>query len=485
VTVRSAHEALQPTAESIAVALQQLGVRRGDTVMTYCDLRKFGFGRDGGGRLQLALAPDVLYAALKQVLGENGTLAVPAFSYSWTRGQVYSPRTSPSFEGSFSEYVRTRPGAKRSLHPLISVAAEGPDAEGMTGCRGYSSYGPESPFGWMHRNNVKHLAIGEPVCAFADYVQWACRVPYRYVKRFRGRIEIDGQRRERECEHCVRYLDQGLEAVPMFEALEKDSTSCVRKADLHGVPLWLAPSEDLFEALRTKLTRDPYALSTRPRDEEAVTALARLAGYGDGTLSFTAVNWQGREHWLWTIPGGLIQIEAAMADSAGRTAADFEAGDVEVYADLANLRLAGEQLSGRDLAKHLVHDSCEVTAARVSESSWLLRCLGPVPQLVADASYHVRLSIQPVRSEAVGRRVADKSTIVVIPRLMQDGSGASQAIRILREQLADRVTMNQHEATADFVERLFRQGVVIAVSRSVPERGYAPPIFQPDLAGAR
>ena len=65
--------------------------------------------------------PDVL----EEILGEDGTLVVPTFNYSFTQGDVFDIRHSPSSVCVISEYFRNRTGVVRSSDPIFSVAAKG------------------------------------------------------------------------------------------------------------------------------------------------------------------------------------------------------------------------------------------------------------------------------------------------------------------------------------------------------------------------
>jgi len=91
--------------------------------------------------------------AFQRVLGPQGTLLVPAFTYSFRNRPNTPPldrRNSPgSRTGLFAETVRTHPSAHRSGHPTHSVAAIGGRAKEFTdGHERISALGVGSP---MHK----------------------------------------------------------------------------------------------------------------------------------------------------------------------------------------------------------------------------------------------------------------------------------------------------------------------------------------------
>ena len=100
-----------------------IGIGSGDHVLVHSSLRRIG-RIDGGA--------DALLDALLQTVGPDGTVAVPTFSGIPENGACFHPAETPSHTGVFTEVVRQRPDAVRSLHPTHSVAAIGPRAAELT-----------------------------------------------------------------------------------------------------------------------------------------------------------------------------------------------------------------------------------------------------------------------------------------------------------------------------------------------------------------
>ncbi len=86
---------------------------------------------------------ELLYSAMREVIGPEGTMLLPAFTLflsvgmrilTLERRRAIGGAWSSSFE--FLEYFRRLPGVVRSADPIFSVAGLGPRAEELlTDCR--------------------------------------------------------------------------------------------------------------------------------------------------------------------------------------------------------------------------------------------------------------------------------------------------------------------------------------------------------------
>ena len=97
--------------------LERAGLTAGDHVLVHSSLRKVG-QIDGGA--------DVLLDALLEVVGGDGTLAIPTFHGTRPCPQPFFDAIStPGKTGILGERLRSRPETRRSIHPSHSVAAAG------------------------------------------------------------------------------------------------------------------------------------------------------------------------------------------------------------------------------------------------------------------------------------------------------------------------------------------------------------------------
>lgn len=114
---------LRVTKERLEKDVASCGLHAGDTVLMHSGLKAIGFVEGG---------PDVVIDVLLAQLGPNGTLMVPAFTYSYAGRTATIPfdvKTTPgSRNGAIADRVRERPETVRSAHPSHSFAAIGRNA---------------------------------------------------------------------------------------------------------------------------------------------------------------------------------------------------------------------------------------------------------------------------------------------------------------------------------------------------------------------
>ena len=114
----------EKTQIQIANDLTALGLREGGVVLVHASLRSLG--KVPGGA-------ETVVRGLLRVLGENGTLLMPALSYAQVNADnsVFDVLRTPSCIGVLPEYFRTRHCTIRSVHPTHSVSGVGAKAESL------------------------------------------------------------------------------------------------------------------------------------------------------------------------------------------------------------------------------------------------------------------------------------------------------------------------------------------------------------------
>lgn len=133
---------------------------------------------------------DVLATHFESLVHEVGvgTIVVPTHSWSVLgHGASFDPRNTSSETGAFTEYVRKIPGTRRQHHALSSVAAHGPQAEGLLSGLSRHAYGPGSPWEKMLEAGAQFVSVGMPLehsISLVHHVEFLAGVPYRYTKVF-------------------------------------------------------------------------------------------------------------------------------------------------------------------------------------------------------------------------------------------------------------------------------------------------------------
>jgi aminoglycoside N3'-acetyltransferase len=214
---------LQVTADQVVAALQATGVQPGDGVLVHSAIQYLGQPLGDVG---------IYYTALCQALDihpgnpGSGTLAVPAFNFAFARGEPFDPQTTPSAGmGALSEYVRLRPEALRTPHPMQSLAVVGRYAADLAGRDTPSAFDPGSAYERMLELDFKLVLLGASIQAVSmlHYSEQHAAVPYRYWKAFRGDYHTARGWEQRTYRMFVRDLqvDPKIELYPVQRTLEE------------------------------------------------------------------------------------------------------------------------------------------------------------------------------------------------------------------------------------------------------------------------
>lgn len=192
--------------DEIVQAFSNAGVMPGDLLMLHSD------------SIVLAQLPaasheercEIFFAALDRLLGPEGTLILPTFSYSFTKGEVFNVRNTPSTVGLLTNYFRSMPGVLRSEDPNFSVAARGKLAREATQIRSDDCFGEHSFFSWLEDQDAWLGGMG---CAidrftFVHYLEQKADVNYRYFKEFFGIVEGYDETWSQRVRYFVRDIER-------------------------------------------------------------------------------------------------------------------------------------------------------------------------------------------------------------------------------------------------------------------------------------
>jgi len=200
--------------EDIINALEKSGIEPGDVILVHSDVSVFG--------KLIASSRDTFFKSLvesfQECVGDYGTIVMPTFTYSFSEGKVYDKESSKSTVGILTEYFRRLPDVRRTIDPMLSVAVWGKHRDDLIDI-GHNSLGQYSIFDKLHRLNGKVVLFGTRECTFVHHVECMHKVPYRFTKKFKGRI-IDGEKNyEDEYYYFARRLDQN--STSYYKKLER------------------------------------------------------------------------------------------------------------------------------------------------------------------------------------------------------------------------------------------------------------------------
>jgi aminoglycoside 3-N-acetyltransferase len=239
--------------------LQSAGLSAGDLIMAHCSFKPL---KTAG------LSPDNVIDAILEIIGPEGTLMTPTFTYSYAgvwNAMPYNPDTSAGIEnGIISETFRKRPGVLRSGHPTYSAAALGKHAEFLTANREFCSpLGKGSSYGDALNLGAKILLIGvgNNRNSMIHHIEAVSGLPYNDIpfRHFWGDsalVEKDGAAKKiplvpeyPACSDNFSWLDREL----VMAGIASECMIC-------GAPSYLTDARRIRDFILEKLRQKPDCL---------------------------------------------------------------------------------------------------------------------------------------------------------------------------------------------------------------------------------
>jgi len=214
---------------------------------------------------------------IEEVIGTERTLIFPTFTFmSFARSRTFDLVRSPSEVGVLSRAATGRAGYVRTRRPMNSYAVKGPLAAEVAALPCTTAWGDDGVMGWMQANDVRFIVLGIPWadgCSIVHRPEETERVPYRYFKRFKGRLFDDGVPLG-ECQEVmyVRSINVSpdFDFTPGTRALERRGR--LRVGDNPLVPVASATAKDIVAIVTDLLRDDPYTFIANREAVEAWVA---------------------------------------------------------------------------------------------------------------------------------------------------------------------------------------------------------------------
>lgn len=241
-------------------ALRELGAGDSKTVGIVSDLSMLGNIEAADGRSALANCFD----SVCEVMGGDGTIVVPTFTYRRLgEGSPYLHADSASETGSFTEFVRRMADSVRSLHPVFSYAAIGPDRNAICENASAHSYGWSSPAQRMIEADAIMISLGLPPhrgTFLLHVAERAVGVPYRYTKELSIPVYVGDRKISKPFFHFVKYSDCDLvwDTNRVIDLLETQGKLKYRPLGNSGI--WAYRAKDLFRTTVNLLDRNIFGL---------------------------------------------------------------------------------------------------------------------------------------------------------------------------------------------------------------------------------
>lgn len=254
------------TREKLEQAIRDVGIQEGDIVSLQVSLGRLGL-MNGVSADFNDISNEVIDSFLS-VLGKEGTLLVPTYTYSIGKGEIFDVQHTPSAIGEFPEIFRKKTGAKRSRDPMLSNAAIGPKSDELLKDISKSCYGHGSTFEKMRNSNaiICTLGIGIHWATFRHHIEEMANVPFRFHKTFYGTVIESGIQEKVQWNYFA--APKGVKncqpnGVPLEEAAKKNGLIKVRPVGKSGI--MAINSREYYEFGILELGKDPWLTAVGPK----------------------------------------------------------------------------------------------------------------------------------------------------------------------------------------------------------------------------
>jgi aminoglycoside 3-N-acetyltransferase len=179
-----------------------LGVKKSEIVMMHGFMPSLG-RIDGGYK--------TLFNVLFDLVGDDGGVIIPTFTYSYTKGEIYDVNNTKSTVGDFTNYFLTLDGVYRNLEPNFSMAGMGKNIQKVIFRDKKLTFGKNSIYQKIEDKDILFLLIGigwDQGLSYFMHLEASYGVKYRYNKVFKGEtIGENGKLIKDEATHFVRDYD--------------------------------------------------------------------------------------------------------------------------------------------------------------------------------------------------------------------------------------------------------------------------------------
>jgi len=239
-------------------SFSELGLKSNDIVMIHGDAGVAAQYQDVSAKDKL----DYLIDEIKEYFSPDGTILVPAFSYSSTKHEDYHILKTPSAVGLFSESFRKSSDVNRSNHPIFSVSTWGKFGNEFLAGSYSDCFGPGTFFEILLEHNVRIITLGCDLnsVTFVHHVEQMKKVKYRYFKNFTGRIIDADQIVNVDTKYYVRDTSTATNCnLALLSKLAKDR-KLLQTGFLGRFPIQTIRALDFFNVATELLDENEYSL---------------------------------------------------------------------------------------------------------------------------------------------------------------------------------------------------------------------------------
>lgn len=204
------------TPKDIVNSLREIGVNKADHVFLHSNLGFFGMLEGCKSADNMC---EAFISALKEVIGDNGAIITPTFSYSYCHGEVYNPYTTKTTCGMLAEYMIKHFPENRTLDPNFSVCGIGKGYNEYLDCNIHESFGADCFWERLLKSQGKIICMNfDAGSTFVHYIERCNNVEYRHNKAFNGTTEFHEKIIQ---DYAVHFVFEREEDGPCMERVDE------------------------------------------------------------------------------------------------------------------------------------------------------------------------------------------------------------------------------------------------------------------------
>lgn len=249
--------------------LIKVGLKKGDSVLVHSQLLKVGIPEEDVFDLGKYYLDIIL-----EIIGDDGELVLPAFTYSYCKNKVFSPLKDMSSVSSLANTCIRNHIGYRTLDPIFSYVIVNPESAEQRFSN--VSFDLENGMaGYLSKKNAKYLMIGDLIYfTLLLACEQQLHTYNRFMKKFSGITKINDTEIHSDCYYyCRRYCDNTILDLSKLTGIVVDplvSAGKVKYESFGNSHLYYCTDVNIMmDAYKESLNRDLFELLKGPALSES------------------------------------------------------------------------------------------------------------------------------------------------------------------------------------------------------------------------
>ena len=249
--------------------LIKVGLKKGDSVLVHSQLLKVGIPEEDVFDLGKYYLDIIL-----EIIGDDGELVLPAFTYSYCKNKVFSPLKDMSSVSSLANTCIRNHIGYRLLDPIFSYVIVNPESAEQRFSN--VSFDLENGMaGYLSKKNAKYLMIGDLIYfTLLLACEQQLHTYNRFMKKFSGITKINDTEIHSDCYYyCRRYCDNTILDLSKLTRIVVDplvSAGKVKYESFGNSHLYYCTDVNIMmDAYKESLNRDLFELLKGPALSES------------------------------------------------------------------------------------------------------------------------------------------------------------------------------------------------------------------------